>query len=166
MIRAITFLFQYQRERRTKVIDGIPTEYITVQPCDIKLAHKLCCDVMGRTLDELAPQTRNLLHSLVTMVSEACIKLAIKQSDYRFSQKDVRNYTGWSAYQVKVHLRRLAELEYVYCFQGRNGRQYRYELVYDGAGDTGEPFVLGVSSIEQQFDTTPRKQTMTTKVAV
>ncbi|MFC1851649.1 toprim domain-containing protein [candidate division CSSED10-310 bacterium] len=148
LIRAIAFLFQYQRARKSIMLDGVRVEYIEVLPSDIKLAYDVCCDVMGRSLDELAPQTRNLLNMQVVMVREACERLSIKQSDNRYGQKDIREYTGWSAYQVKAHMSRLVELEYVYCHQGRNGRRYEYEMIYDGSGDDGKRFVLGISNID------------------
>ncbi|MFC1852525.1 hypothetical protein ACFL27_20200, partial [candidate division CSSED10-310 bacterium] len=78
-------------------------------------------------------------------------------------QKEIRNYTGWSAYQVKVHMKRLVDLEYVYCYKGRRGRLYEYELVYDGEGDHGKKFVLGITDLDK-LDR-PAKTTMS-KVGV
>jgi len=152
MVRAIAFLFQYQRPRKTRQIDGNTCDYIEVIPSDIKLAYNIACSVMGRTLDELAPQTGNLLDKLLDMVKAACDRLGIGQRDYRFGQKEIREYTGWSAYQVKVHLHRLVELEYVYCYQVRSSRRYEYELVYDGAGDHGQKFIIGIADIEKLED--------------
>jgi len=50
---------------------------------------------------------------------------------------------------VKVHMKRLVELEYAYCHKGRPGRPYSYELVYDGAGNQGNRFVLGIADVNK-----------------
>ena len=44
---------------------GERLEYIEATLADIALANELAHDVLGRSLDELAPQTRKLLDRLV-----------------------------------------------------------------------------------------------------
>jgi hypothetical protein len=78
------------------------------------------------------------------MVRAACEKLAMERADYRFSRRDVREHTGWGNTQLKVHLARLAELEYVLVHRGRQGQGYVYELAYDGQGRDGTPFLPGL----------------------
>ena len=46
--------------------------YIEVTPGDVEIANRLAHEVLGRTLDELAPQSRRLLLLLDAMVREAC----------------------------------------------------------------------------------------------
>jgi len=164
IIRAIAFLYQYQRKRSSMSVQGEQVEYIEVTPQDIKQAYTLCCHVMGRTLDELAPQSRNLLNMLVDMVRHECERLHTTPGDYRFGQKEVRDYTGWSAYQVKVHMRRLVELEYVYSHRGCRGRLFEYELVYAGEGDSGKKFVLGIANLEAVSSNTTTKGASKSKV--
>jgi hypothetical protein len=166
LVRSIAFLFQYQRPRKTRLIDGIACDYIEVIPSDIKLAYTIACEVMGRTLDELAPQSRNLLNMLCEMVKAACDHHGIGQRDYRFGQKEVRDHTGWSAFQVKMHMQRLVELEYVYCYQVRHSRRYEYELVYDGAGDRDKKFIIGIADIEKLDDIFNAKTDTANKVGV
>jgi len=50
--------------------------------------------------------------------------------DFRFSRRDVRDYTGWGHTQVRVHLDRLAEMEYLIVHQGGRGQSFLYQ--YDG----------------------------------
>ena len=71
-------------------------QYIEVTLDDIEAANHLANEVLGRTLDELSPQTRRLLMLLDQMVTEACKRFEMDRSDYRFSRRDVRQYTGWS----------------------------------------------------------------------
>jgi hypothetical protein len=61
LIRTIALLHQHQRERKTVVHNGATVEYIEVTKDDIALANKLAHEVLGRSLDELPPQTRRLL---------------------------------------------------------------------------------------------------------
>ena len=116
-------------------------QYIEVTPQDIAVANGLAAEVLGRTLDELSPQARRLLILLHDMVSQKCRELAIDRSAYRFTRRDVREAIGWSDYQVRVHLNRLVQLEYVLPHRGSRGQQFVYELLYDGQGREGQPFV-------------------------
>lgn len=50
-----------------------------------------------------------------------------------------------SAGQLKVHLARLASLEYVLVHRIRSGQGYAYELLYGGEGETGGAFVMGLT---------------------
>jgi len=144
LIRAIALLHQYQRPVQTTVQQGETLAYIEVTRADIRLANRLAHEVLGRSLDELAPQTRRLLGLVATMVAEACQRLAMDRSDYRFSRKDVRDSTGWGHTQLKVHLHRLEELEYLLVHRGGRGQSFVYELLYRGEGQDGAAFVMGL----------------------
>ena len=108
------------------------------------LAH----EVLGRTLDELPPQTRTLLGRIHAWAADECQRLAMKHADLRFSRRQIRALTGWGDTQLKVHLSRLAELEYVLVHRVKAGQGYEYELLYDGQGEAGERFVMGLSDPE------------------
>jgi DNA primase len=144
LIRAIALLHQHQRPVQTTVQQGETLAYIEVTRADIRLANKLAHEVLGRSLDELAPQTRRLLALLDAMVTEACTRLAMDRADFRFSRRDVRQYTDWTDFQVKTHMRKLEELEYVLVHRGGRGQSFVYELLYDGRGSDGRPFLMGL----------------------
>ena len=151
LIRAIAFLHQYQRPIHTVQHRGKAVRYIEVQPSDIATANRLAHDVLGRTLDELPPQTRKLLTCLHGWVKAECERLALKQADLRFTRRQVRELTGWGDTQLRVHLGRLAELEYLLEHGGRRGQVFSYELAYRGEGgaDGGAPFLMGLLDAEQ-----------------
>jgi DNA primase len=132
LIDVIALLHQHSRTIKTTA-DAL--RYIEVTLDDIALANTLAHEVLGRTLDELPPQTRRLLQLMVEMVSAQCAAQQIKQSDYRFSRRAVREHTRWGDTQLKIHLARLVELEYVLTHRGGRGQSFEYELLYDGAGD-------------------------------
>ena len=136
LIDAIALLHQHQRERRTVTgPDGAPLTYIEVTLADVALANDLAHEVLGRTLDELPPQTRRLLGLIVAMVETGCAARALSRAQYRFSRREVREATKWGDTQLKIHLARLAELEYLLVHRGGRGQSFEYELVFDGTLD-------------------------------
>jgi hypothetical protein len=145
LIRAIALLHQHQRPRRK--VDGV--EHVEVTLEDIAVANKLAAEVLGRSLDEMPPQTRRFLDMLHRMVTKACAEKQIEQRHYRFTQREARAFTGWSAFQVKKHLGKLAELEYALIHRGGRGQQFVYELLYTGQGEDGGKFVLGLIDVEK-----------------
>lgn len=142
LIRTIAFLHQYQRPHRTLNEDG--ETYVDVTIDDIALANKLAHDVLGRTLDELSPQTRQMLLLLDDMVTKACQEMEMDRMDYRFTRKEIRDHTGWSDYQVRSHMRKLVGMEYALVHHGQRGQSFVYELLYEGQGKDGSAFVLGL----------------------
>jgi hypothetical protein len=82
------------------------------------------------------------------MVEAQCVAQGITRSDTRFSRREVREYAGWSDFQVKMHMHKLEELEYVLVHRGGRGQSFVYELLYDGAGRDGKPFLMGLVDVE------------------
>jgi hypothetical protein len=148
LIDTIALLHQYQRPIKTSERHGKPLSYIEVTVDDIAHANRLAHQVLGRSLDELPPQTRRLSGLLHQMVSKACQRLKMTRSDYRFSRRDVRMYTGWSYDQVRVHLDKLVEMEYVLVHRGGRGQSFVYELLYDGQGQDGQLFLMGLMDVD------------------
>ncbi|MGH7345568.1 MAG: hypothetical protein ACREK4_11695 [Candidatus Rokuibacteriota bacterium] len=148
LIRALALLHPYQRPLKGIVHHGERVEYVEVTVEDIAVANRLAHEVLGRSLDELAPQTRRLLGLLDAMVREAGERQAVARATYRFTRRDVRLFTGWSDFQVRTHLERLISLEYVLVHRGSRGQGFVYELLYDGQGQDGEPFVMGLVDVE------------------
>ncbi len=129
LIDSIALLHQYQREVKTITDNGKVIEYIDVTLNDIALANQLAHDILGRSLDELPPPTRQLLQHLHTLVADKMKSEGLRQNEVRFTRREVREVAGLSDTQVRVHLDRLVELEYVLAHYGRNGKRYVYELV-------------------------------------
>jgi DNA primase catalytic core len=144
LIRAIAFLHQYQRPIRQAAHRGKTLPYLEATPEDIRTANGLAAEVLGRSLDELAPQTRRLLLATHEMVTRRCRDLKLDREDYRFSRRDLREEVRWGDTQLRIHLERLVELEYVLVHRGGRGQSFVYELLWDGEGADGRPFLVGL----------------------
>jgi hypothetical protein len=149
MIRSIALLHQWQRPRKTVDHRGRAVEYIEVAISDIAVANRLAHEVLGRSLDELPPQTRRLLLAVDEMVTAECQRQKMERADYRFSRRDVRAYTGWGDTQIKIHLHRLEEMEYLLIHRGGRGQSIVYELMFTRPSDGGKPVLGGLIDISK-----------------
>jgi len=149
LIRSIALLHQWQREVKTGVHRGQPFEYIEATKADVDLAQKIIDEVMGRSLDDAPAQTRKLLLMVDAMVRAECDRQRIEREEYRFSRRDVRAYTRWSNSQLKRHLARLEDLEYLIVHRGGRGQSFVYELYFDSAAEAARPTLPGM---EHSYD--------------
>jgi DNA primase (bacterial type) len=154
LIDTIAFLHQHQREIKRHRRGDQAIDYIEVTLADIALANRIAHDVLGRSLDELPPQTRRLLALIDGHVTEQCQAQAIRRSDFRFSRRALREAINWGDTQLKVHLARLAELEYLVTHRTKaNG--FEYELVYDAPADGHTlrfPGLADIDALKQAYD--------------
>ncbi len=147
LIDAVTFLHQYQREIKTMEIDGEPVAYIEVTLADIELANKIADEVLGRSLDELARPSRSLLEGIFAMVKEIAAEQGLAFDEVYFTRRMIREYMGWSDWQIKAHIKQLEELEYLYVRMGSRGKEYAYALNYKGQ-ENGR-FYLNLTSVAE-----------------
>jgi DNA primase catalytic core len=146
LIDAIALLHQYQRPIKTTTHRGREIEYIEVTLEDIAQANALAHDMLGRSLDELPPQTRGLLRALCAMVAERMHADEMTRSEVRFSRREVREATAWGDTQLRVHLDRLVAMEYLLVHRGSRGQSFVYELLYDGDGSVA-PYLSGLIDV-------------------
>jgi DNA primase catalytic core len=140
LIRAVTLLFQHQRPVKTAEHRGETLRYIEASREDVALATKLAEAVLPRSLDDLPPQTRRLLEQIGRLVKERAAMDGVRESDVRFSRREVREHTRWGQTQVRLHLERLEEHEYVITHRLGRGRLAHYQLVDEGElVDEGAP---------------------------
>ncbi|MEI7357375.1 DNA primase, partial [Pectobacterium versatile] len=123
-------------EHRGQVI-----EYIEVERSDIVLANQLAHDILGRTLDEMPPQTRKLLLLIQQWVKES----GQPKAELHFTRKQLRDAVQWGDTQLKIHLARLAELEYLMLH--KRGLTFCYELLFDGDTQADNAHLCGLIDV-------------------
>jgi DNA primase catalytic core len=139
LIDAIALLHQHQRERQTLKAETLKAEngnhesaqYITVTLDDIALANRLAPELLGRSLDELPPQTRRVYETCKQIVRARMAADEIEQRLSLFSRREVRDHLGWGLTQVRTHLERLRDMEFIAARYGRPGSSFQYELLTD-----------------------------------
>ena len=148
LIQAVALLHQYQREVKRAEHRGSVIEYIEVTREDIRLANRLAHEVLGRTLDEMPPQTRRLLILLRGMVSGLAGVQNCQPSEVRFTRRDIRERLRWSDSQLKHHCLRLSEMEYLLVHGGSRGHLLQYQLLWDG-GSGEENHLCGLLNLDE-----------------
>ena len=149
LIDAVALVHQHQREIKTVDHRGATVEYLEVELSDVEVANRLAGEVLGRSLDELPPQTRRLLELLDRMVAEAAERDDVERGQVRFTRRQVRRETGWRDTQLRLHLGRLADMEYLLIHQGGRGRSFVYELLYEEKAEAPERFLPGLIDVEK-----------------
>lgn len=160
LIDTIALLHQHQRPVRTMLDAGQAVEYVEVTAEDISQANAIAHEVLGRSLDELPPQTRRLLASVVEHVRGQAREQAIPPAEVRFTRRDVRAWTGWGDTQLRVHLTRLHELEYLVAHRGMRGQSFEYELAFDGDTGAEAPHLVGLIDADELAQPTTTETTM------
>ncbi len=148
LIDTIAFLHQHQREIKIERRGGREIEYIEVTLEDLRLANRIAHDVLGRSLDELPPQTRRLLKLVDAFVAGECQRQSIRRADFLFSRRALRESIEWGDSQLKLHLARLVEMEYLVTHRTRTGG-FDFELVYEVGEADGVLRFPGLADIEQ-----------------
>jgi hypothetical protein len=166
LINAVALMRQMQKQARPVCNgDAATVEYIEVDREDIRLANELATELLGHSLDELSRPATDLLQLLLKMQADGTAKKKSPeppaageaarreahwvQAPPAFTRRQIREFTGWSNARVHRYLQELIELEFVLMEHGRNGVLHRYRLAYDGQGQDGRKFLLGLKSVEE-----------------
>jgi hypothetical protein len=142
LVKAVAFLFQRQREVKEAERGGKVFRYVEVAREDIRRANALASRILAHSVDELSAPARTLLRHIHAMVKAHCTAHDIPSSEFIFSRKDIREATGWSDWQVRIHARELEDLEYLKARAGAWGKEYVYALAWD---DDQKPLSLALT---------------------
>lgn len=167
LIDAIAFLHQHQRPVKTASVAGAAIEYVEVTRDDIALANRLAGDVLGRSLDELPPQTRRVLVLIAALVDARMQEQAIPRSAVRFTRRELRAVAGITDTALRLHVERLVELEYLLVHRGGAGQRFVYELLFDGDVTLDMPQLIGLLDVDtlESVATTPNLTPLTADLA-
>jgi DNA primase len=146
LIAASALLHQYQRQRITH---SAGQACVLAAAADVEVANRLMTVALGQTLEDLLPQTRQLLVLLDDYVTRKSGQLGVARQRVRLQQRELREALGWGDFALRRHLARLVELEYVLVYRTQRGNEREYELLFDGQGRDGHPFVLGLTGAEE-----------------
>ena len=151
LIRTITYLHQYQREIKTVAVEDAAggIDYIEVTLSDIEKANRLADEVLGQSLDELAPPSRTLLSGIYRMVKDLAEKKECGIDEIYFTRRMIREHVGWSDWQIKAHIKQLEALEYLHVRVGARGKEYGYALNYQGQGEESSRFYLNLTPVDE-----------------
>lgn len=144
LIEAITYLFQYQRKQGVHRVGGKELPYVETALADVDLANELVVASLRQAFEEITTPSRELLAAIRKLVTARAGGGELVE--VRFSRRDVREFTGWSDYQVRIHLKQLEELEYIQAVSGCFGKQYAYTLSPDH-----RLAVAGETDLEQEI---------------
>lgn len=145
LIDAIALLHQQQRKIQRVEVNGAVVDYIEVTQTDIQLANRLAHAVLGRSLDELPPQTRRVLAALDAWVGQHAHTHGMQRAAVQFTRRAVRTALGVSDTQLRVHLERLVTLDYVAMHGGKMGQRFTYSVLFDGDETTDAPQLMGLT---------------------
>lgn len=159
LIDTIALLHQHQRQAIKHTVSGREIEMLPVTLEDIEAANRIAPEVLGRSLDELPPQTRRLLESIKSLVRTKMKKEKVEQRLSLFSRKELREFTGWSSTQIRRHLEHLIELEHISQRGGRNGLLIKYELLTD-AMESADCFHVGLIDVSKLRKIKPTPRTL------
>jgi hypothetical protein len=137
-------LHQYQRPVKTAQHVGGTVEYVEVTLEDIATANRLATAVLGRTLDELPPQTRRLLAQLEAYVAKRAAAEGCPRTAVTFTRRQLREAVGARNSQLALHLSRLADFEYVRPSRTAHGA-FAYALAQDD--DVPVPTTAGLTDV-------------------
>jgi hypothetical protein len=154
----MAYLFQHQKETKTLEIEGQKVDYIEVSLEDIDKANRLAHEILGQSLDELAPPSRSLLTSIHQMVKEQTGAKNLPTDQFLFNRRMIREYTGWTDWQIRAHMKQLEELEYVHVRIGAQGKQYSYALHYKGQPAEQNRCYLNLTPVEEIRKMLPREK--------
>lgn len=141
VVEALALLYQKQREIRLAP-DGV-TRCIVATRADVDTAARLLGDLMRQAIEDMSATSKDLLQRIREMLATHAKE---KPGEVRFNRRDVREWTNWSDWQIRIHLKELEDLEMILpVMGGGRGREYRYEIAYDGVQAPDVSFGLGGS---------------------
>ena len=149
LIDAICLLHQHQRQRRTRRIGEATFEYIEVALDDIAAANRLMHELLGQTPSDLPPQTRKLLALIRVYVAERARREKVAPQAVSFTRIDLRGETSWGDTQLKVHLARLVDMEYLQATRNPSTGRNHYQLLSHSLQSLDRPRLEGLTDVDR-----------------
>ena len=126
LIETLALIHQCQRSRMSFVHHGQTRPYITAQPEDIDRENRLMATCLARALSDLPGPAQELLLKIRDYIDAQ--GEGGDPTGFSFSRREIREWVGWSDYQVRLYLEHLVDLEYVGTVSGSFGKRFVYTL--------------------------------------
>jgi DNA primase catalytic core len=124
LIACVCFLRQYQKEEHEE--NGI--HFIECDLADYEVAYEIMVKgVLSTTMREMTRGTIEFYEMLRSFAREKSASAKVAVHEASFTQREVREYSGYGQTWVKTHIRFLSEYEYIVLVKG--GAE-RYKGVY------------------------------------
>ena len=118
LIATVCFLRQYQKQ--VKEDDGML--YLECDETDFNIAASIMQGIGSSLFGEI-PKSVQLLHDgIVKYAEEQSALRKLERYEVSFTQRQIREYTGFSQMSVKRGIRTLVDYEYVICIAGGRSR--------------------------------------------
>ena len=130
LIAAVCFLRQFQKEAQQTQAGR---EYITCDLEDYSIAYEIMVKgILSATLLELPKSAVELYEALRDLARKLARKDNLKPHEKTFTQREIREQTGFGQSWIRENLRKLVEYEYVMISSGRSrGERWVYRLKAD-----------------------------------
>jgi DNA primase len=131
LLAVVCFLRQFQKERKEH--DGVP--YIECDLADYRIAYEIMVNsVLPATLADFPKGAEILYESLRGLAQQLAKEDNLQPVEVSFTQRDIREHTGYGQSWIRENLRVLVDYEYVSRIRGtQRGSRAFYRLKEDEA---------------------------------
>ena len=128
LIASVCSLRQYQKEIMNH--DGF--QYIECDPVDYEIAHNILINnIIAASMSEMPRGAIELYEAIRKMVKKTAIQKGLEPHEVEFSQRNIREHTGYGQSWIKQNLKILIDYEYVNVVRGGRERQRGYYSLRD-----------------------------------
>jgi len=129
LIYNIAFLRQHSKDKKhDEDRNGNKFTYVEVDKDDIRTANEIASHIFHYTRGDLSKR----LHDAYQTIENFCISQVknkrITIYEYKFTRREIREYTNWNLSTTKCLLDELEKLEYVRRVKGSQGSEFLYKL--------------------------------------
>lgn len=138
LLSAMALLHQHQRPVKRAERDGVSIEYVEITKEDLSRVDALAKGALARGLDDLTASGRLLYGEILGLVKakgealRSTLPSEMPVPEPTVTRKDLRKATGWTEWQLRIHLKELVDHEYLSVLFGGNGRRTQYALIEGG----------------------------------
>jgi hypothetical protein len=154
----MALLHQHQRPVYSAERAGVSIEYVEITKEDLERVDALAKGALARGLDELSAPGRSLYNEVKALVKakgEALRKDIAPEMpvpEPTVTRKELSRLTGWTYWQLRVHLKELCDHEYINVVFSGTGRRAQYAILDDDGGGDQPPALVTMQEPANEGD--------------